>query len=455
MRILLAAVMLAPAAALANGYHLPITNPRDMAFGGSGTAAIQNSASAVYANPAALAGLDGLNVVGDLEMITLTSRWQDITGQVGAGSSVSTTPKANFPPGLYVSYGDKLGGRNVAVGLGATVSGGGAEPWPASWPGRTEIITVERRSWAFDLAAAYQPIDMLKVAIGGVYMRSSEKLIQGLDFLSSQGDVQLGTAGGAFTFHLGGELQPLEGLKIGIDYRHKATQNLEGDAHFGHVPATFQVGTPPLIDGTATHQLVFPNILQTGASYQITPDLLVNVGYIFVRWIVYDQDVFVGSTGLTVTVPHRYTNSFGFSGGAEYKLPAIGGVSGLVVRAGIERISSPQPTDTLHPAIPDANSTSFCFGAGYKVNENLAVDAGYKLAVLDTITSTGAEAFPGRYDTTAHFLSAGVTYRFGGTGSAARAEARPPPATTSAPPPAEAKPAEKPAEPPPAEETPK
>jgi len=122
-KLFLAAAFLVPAAAFANGYHLPITNPRDMAFGGSGTAAIQNSASAVYANPAALAGLDGLNLSGSLELITLSATWKDPSG-VNPGE-VSSVPKAAFPPAAYISYGDNLGGLPVALGAGFTVAGGG------------------------------------------------------------------------------------------------------------------------------------------------------------------------------------------------------------------------------------------------------------------------------------------------------------------------------------------
>ncbi len=409
-RLFLAASLFAPAA-FANGYHLPITNPRDLAFGGSGTAAIQNSASATYANPAALAGQDGLGLVGDLELITLTSKWQDPAGIPGATAQAQTTPKATFPPAFYASYGDKLFGHNAAIGAGFSVAGGGLEYWPNNWPGRAQIITVDRRSFAFDLAVAYQPIDMLKLGGGLIYMRTQEKLVQGLDFLSSQGDVQLGTAGGAFSFQIAGELQPLPGLRIGIDYRHKADQQLTGNAHFGHVPDSFG---NQLRDQTAAHDLTFPNVLQAGASYQVTPDLLVNVGYLLVRWVVYKADVFVGGQGLVVNVPHDYHNGYGLSVGGEYKLPTFGPVSGLVVRLGFERVSSPQPTDTLQPAIPDANSTSLCAGLGYRISPKVDIDAGYKLAILDTITSTGTAAFPGTYDTTAHFISAGVTYRFGG-----------------------------------------
>src|SRR5205823_2797188 len=136
------------------------------------------------------------------------------------------------------------------------------------------------------------------------------------------GDVTLGAGGGKFSFAAGAELTPIEGLHFGLDYRHKADINLTGDAHAGHIPATFQ---NILRDQAVSHALTWPNILQAGAAYQLTPDLLVNVGYIFVRWIVYKEDLFVGET-LNVRVPHNYHNGFGFTVGAEYKLPVLNGL---------------------------------------------------------------------------------------------------------------------------------
>ena len=410
--LLLAAAFLAPAAAFANGYHLPIANPRDLALGGSGTQALQNSASAVYANPAALAGLDGLSVAGNLELITLSAQWKDTSGRFS--DPVDTVPKAAFPPAAYVSYGDKLGGFPVAIGAGFTVAGGGLFFWPTNWPGRAQVVTVDRKTFAIDVAAAIQPIEMLKIGFGGTYLQTQEKLRQILPFGATEGDATLGTAGGKATFHVGGELQPMPGFKIGIDYRHKADQHLEGDAHFGNIPATFAT---QLRDQKATHDLTWPNILQAGAAYQVTPDLLVNVGYIFVRWVVYKEDVFNGDQGLVVDVPHRFKNSFGFSAAGEYNLPMV---KGLALRLGIERVQAPSIEETEHPAIPDANSTSFTFGVGYAPVQNLDVSVGYKLAILDTITTKGAEVFPGQYNTTAHFISAGVAYRFGGGAPAAQ-----------------------------------
>jgi long-chain fatty acid transport protein len=404
-KFLLAAAVLAPAAAFANGYHLPISNPRDLAFGGSGTPAIQNDAAAVLANPAALAGLQGFSVNGSLELITLKSKWSDPTGSVPG--DVTTRDKAAWPPAAYIAYGDKLGGFPVAAGAGFTVVGGGLFYWPTNWPGRSQIVTVDRKTFNVDLVAAIQLHPMVKIGAGAFYVNTQEKLQQKIPFGAlGDGDVQLGAAGGAFSFQAALEVQPIEGLRIAVDYRHKAHQTLEGDAHFGQIPTTFQ---DQLRDQKAKHALVWPNIFNAGASYQVTPDLLVNVGYVFVRWIVYRDDLFIGDQGLTVMVEHDYKNGFGFSAGAEYRLPFL---PVLTVRGGVERIRSPQRPETIHPAIPDASSTSLCFGLGITPASNLDVNVGYKLALLDTITSSGTEAFPGTYKTTAHFISAGVSYRF-------------------------------------------
>jgi len=60
-KYLLAPALLLPGLALANGYNAPNTNTRDLGLADSARAA-QFSAAAAYANPAALAGLEGLNL---------------------------------------------------------------------------------------------------------------------------------------------------------------------------------------------------------------------------------------------------------------------------------------------------------------------------------------------------------------------------------------------------------
>ena len=102
MRYLMAALFLAPAAALAGGYAIPNENARDLALAQSNVAA-QNGPEAAHANAAALAGQKGLAVSASVEMLDNLTNWSDPT--LG---SASLKGHANFPPELAASYGSSL-----------------------------------------------------------------------------------------------------------------------------------------------------------------------------------------------------------------------------------------------------------------------------------------------------------------------------------------------------------
>src|SRR5438132_1479104 len=147
-KLILALAAALPSAALAGGYIVPNTNARDLAMSGSAMAA-QDSAAATYANPAALSRLDGLNVSFGLGLIDFRSTWTDSAGIAtasGPPASVSMIPKGAFPPAIYAAYGYKLpNSMRLGVGLGLNIPGGGYVFWPGSWPGRFEILTVDRK----------------------------------------------------------------------------------------------------------------------------------------------------------------------------------------------------------------------------------------------------------------------------------------------------------------------
>src|SRR6059058_5148486 len=137
MRKLIAALLLAPAAALAGGYAIPNENARDLALS-QATVAAQNGPEAAHTNPSALAGQEGLAVTANLEMIYNRTDWSDpILGQA------SLEQKANWPPELAASYGNKLpNGMAYGVGLAYLVPGGGSLFWPNPWAGDARVVTV-------------------------------------------------------------------------------------------------------------------------------------------------------------------------------------------------------------------------------------------------------------------------------------------------------------------------
>jgi len=425
MRNLIVAILfLVPAAAFAGGYVVPNINARDLAMSGAGEAA-QDSASATYQNPAALSKLDGLNVSADVSLIDVRSTWSDSFSVYGSGP-VTMTPKAVFPPALYAAYGLTLpNAMRVGVGAGFTVPGGGYVFWPGNWAGNGEIITVDRKVFGFYLTGGIQVLPQLRLGGGLVYYRTTEQLVQGVNFLSQRGEIELATAGGAASYDLSAEATPIKNVPftVAIDYKHQAVMHLSGQTHGVDVPLALR---PGLLDQNVTHTLTYPNQLNVGAAYTLplpTPwnqasSLLFAFDWTWERFHVYQNDTFIGDRGVTVVVNRDYKNGYTLRFGAEY----AGVIPKLRVRAGILRDISPNRPYTTSPTLPDWNVTALSFGAGYEVVPNLEINAAYFHAFYDTVTtcSGGAssqpctaatETFQGTYDTRTNIYALNVTWK--------------------------------------------
>lgn len=400
MRTNLLALVLAvlPAATLANGYSVPNVNPRDLGLSGSAVAA-QRDAAAVYADPAALATLaEGPHLALAIPALDIHAQWNAPTGPSDSATQFKPVP----PGGVFAAYGATIRGYRTGFGAGVNVPFGGNVYWDTDWPGRFRVTTVDRKVYAFYLNGAVEPVPYLRVGAGFLYYETTEYLRQGMDYLGSEGYAEVSAKGGAPSFQLAMDVQPIEAVRVTFDYKHKATQHLEGDAAFHGVPPSIR---PSLPDQSVKHALTMPNELNAAASWRARNDILVTVGYTFERWVVYQEDRFVGSAGTEVLVPRNYGNGHTFRGGVEYELlPAI------ELRAGLLRDVSGGPSSTFSPSLPDASSWAGSVGATWRVRPALTLDAAFFMAVMDRVTATGS-AFPGNYDMRAEILSVGVTWR--------------------------------------------
>ncbi len=402
--LLAAAAVLLPATAFAAGYAVPNTNSRDEGMGGSAVAN-QTGPEAAYANGAALAGHEGLMVSGAFTLIFLNSTWTSPT----ANASASSTAAPATPPNFAVSYGFKAAGLNMAVGLGMGVPGGGQMQWADDWPGRAAIVLVDRRVFSYDLVYAVQPIEQLKLSVGGAYFYTTEHLKQKLVFGGiPDGQAELGTSGGKLSWTAALEARPFKDvpLRFGFQYKHKADMVLTGAAHFTGVPDALK--TNGLIDQGATHNLTFPNVVNAGFAYDVNKDLTLQAAVTFFRFIVYKADDFVGDKKLTIHLPFNYTNSMTYRIGGEYG----GLLPGLMVRLGFLRDVSPQPTSTVSPALPDSSRWAVSAGAGYDITPSLAANLAFEYAKFDALAvDPRSDAFQGSYDTHATVISVGLTYK--------------------------------------------
>lgn len=400
IKTLVAALLLAPALALANGYSVPNVNARDLGTTGALNAA-QRDAAATWANPAALSKLDGLDVQLGMAFLDNETTWKH------AGQSSTTRFKPATPPALWAGWGSQSGSTPYGVGAGMTITAGGNMRWNDDWAGRFRIITVDRKVYAFTAAGGLQVLPQLRIGGGPIYYYTTEYLRQQVDYLTTEGPAQISVKGGAFAYSLAAEVTPVVGypLTLSVDYKHQGVQKLEGNAHYAYVPPALSTS---LVDQKATHVLTTPNVLHVSAAWRPTKELLLAADFTFDRYKVYEDDTFRGEFATScpssscVVVKRDYGNGQSYRLGAEYAVSPR-----LEVRGGVMRDVSGLRTDTYSPTIPDGNAWIVAGGLTYGLSRTLSLSGALYYALIEKTTATGTEAFQGSYET--GVLIAGMT----------------------------------------------
>jgi len=436
---LLLASLLVPSLARPSGYALPNTNPRDLAMCASAVAA-QRDSGAALALPAALARLDGTSAGLSVGAVSISSTWSDPTGAAADVDMDKTTPLAT----LSVAYGGKLaalGNRGWGVGVGFDPFGGAIVDWPDDWAGRYRIVDVDRRVFRGALTGGIEVLPRVRLGGGLVYYYTTEELSQHAFMqpfsvppnpATPDAVGTLDVSGGALSFDVSAEIQPLPDvpLTLAVDYKHKATQELDGDVTFTGVQPG--VAAIPQLAAVYTnqgveHTLTIPNLLNIGLAYRPTKPLLVTFTYTLDRWRVYDEDRFVGDNGAAITVDREYSNGYTLRAGAEYDIS-----SAVQVRAGLQRDESGLTKKFYSPTLPDESSWAGALGATFRFGRGLSIDAAVFYAMMDEVTAedpnpatpgTGIEprlaptpvvvpegTFRGKYDTSVLIFGVSLAY---------------------------------------------
>ncbi|WP_242334018.1 MULTISPECIES: OmpP1/FadL family transporter [unclassified Anaeromyxobacter] len=402
-KTILTALLLVPSLALASGYEVINVNPRDLALSSSAVGA-QVDAGAAFINPAALSKLDGPAVSVAGSFLDIWTDWTAPSGSTSLTGSSTTRFEPVTPVNVYAGFGTKLAGRGLGVGVGFGSPFGGNQFWKDDWQGRARIIEVQRRFFGTYLTAGYEVIPQVRVGGGLVWYYGFEYLKQGIQpFPDAYGE--LDTKGGALTYDVSAEIQPLLSvpLTIGVDYKHKAHATLKGDGNFEVPPA---LEGPETQDQGVTHDVTIPNLLNLGVGYRVAKPLLVTLQWSWSRWVVYRDDTFVGDKGLTLSVPRDYRNGNVIRGGVEWEVSPT-----LALRLGLMRDQSGLRKTTYSPTLPDSNTTGASTGLTWAFgNRGLAANAAFFYGRRDKVTPEGTTAFPGTFQTDVVIVSAGLSW---------------------------------------------
>jgi long-chain fatty acid transport protein len=395
-RLLMSCVVLTSALAGASGFNLDTQGARASGMGAA-VAALTDDATALYYNPAGLAGRQGFEAqLGASLIIPSVSFASDASGQ-----STSANAEVATPFNLYATYGFT---KDISVGVGVFVPFGAGASWPDGWEGAGRALLSSVQTFDLNPTVAFRLHPRLKFGVGVDIVYGTVLIERGLDFVSSQGKVKLGGDGTGVGWNMGFQLEVIENrLFLGGSYRAAVPLHFAGRAHFADVPAEFQ---SVLKDQPITADVTLPDVATVGLGIKPTDKLRLGVDVTAVTWgsfrnltIAFEDD------SLTNPLPKNWTDVASIHLGGEYDV-----TQDIQARVGFVYDPTGTPENTVTPDLPDFTRVKVTLGGGWKSDFGLSADLAYQLVFLQSQKST-APGFSGTYSGMAHVVSLNVGYK--------------------------------------------
>jgi long-chain fatty acid transport protein len=408
-----------PAMLNAQGFGIFEQNTCTMARGGTAAAAPCPDGSAIFFNPAGLAGLKGGHASVGVTLIKVMGGFTDDIFQQNTKLNDPLLPV----PQVYVAYAVT---PKVGVGLGLFAPYGLETKWPLTFDGRFSGYDNIIKTFYVQPTVAYQVTPWLKLGGGLDIVHGSVALHQRLDLSHTPVPVAglpAGTTFGAFGIadgtdfadadleasktsfggHFGAIAKVNDRLSIGAHYLMKVTLNYAGTAHFTPVPtgivipATISIpGLPPipagtqldaflaslglfsnpqlLADQTATASIANPDMLVVGVAYKASDQLTLLADYQWTHWSTFGvlNLAFSPNTLLNQTLTESYQSTSGVRVGAEWANAP------WMFRGGYLYHQGAAPPQTVTPLLPEGERNEFTAGLSVKLAAQLTGDLAYQ-----------------------------------------------------------------------------
>jgi long-chain fatty acid transport protein len=390
----IAAGLLVPGRAAANGFFLYETSPKSVAEGGASVADGAEPSAVLY-NPAAMTRLAGFQAQVNLYTYFANTSYENPTT-----GEVTNADLGVFPiPALYVTYKPT---DWLAIGFGSYSNFGLTLTWPDGWEGYHLVKTASLRSYSYQPTVAFGPFDGFSIGGGLQILQGAVDIIRGLPLGSGQwGQTELGGGGMGYGANVGMLYEPSEVFRGGLSFRSPIKVSLDpGDA-------TFTV--PPAFDQQLRGQdfktsITLPAMLILGGRFTPVEKLEIEVDASAIFWESYKELAFeFEDPSISQAQPKDWHNAIELRVGAQYE------IDDLDLRLGFLFDQTPQPAETVDPTLPDNHRIIPAIGAGYQFTEWLRGDLGYHFVYVLPRTVTAEEnSFPGTYNANVHTVVAGL-----------------------------------------------
>jgi long-chain fatty acid transport protein len=371
-------------------------------MGYAGYAAPGTSPSAMFLNPATITEFRRLTTENNFSGVFPTTKITG-TGALGSKASGDIGQDALVPASYLVMPINE----SLSAGLSVNSPYGLTTKPDLPWGGQTNSTTTKARTYTFTPSIAYRASDTLSFGLGVQIQHFSATFMSGgvpnpvVDRAGFKGD------GWGYGITAGVTWKPMAGTAIGIGYRSRIDQELEGN----YVTTGTLAGlNNSAIKGT----LKLPDRLNLSLRQTVTPEIDVLASVEWHNWSRIKEARFSGPLVSAAPTPlqaarFNYDDAWFFAVGSEYKWS-----KDLTVRGGVAYELSPVTTEVRSTRLPDNNRLWLSTGASYQLTERFTMNASYsrvfvKDADIDIKVGVGSStAYTGQSKAHVDIVSIGV-----------------------------------------------
>jgi len=390
----------------------------------AGNSVVAEDASTIFFNPAGMTYLKGTQAVGGAHIIVPGAKFKDGGSNTGGtaipGDGTNDGGKLAFVPNFYYS---KQIDESLFIGLGINAPFGLATEYDDDWVGRYHAIESALQTVNINPSIAFKVNDKLSVGAGINIQYMAATLTKAVDFgrligmpYLQDGNVEVTGDSWGYGFNLGAIYQPTESTRIGLSFRSKVEQTLEGEADFT-VPAAAAAILIPVsgrfTDTDIKGDITTPETVSLSFLHKATPRLTLLVDASWTNWSRFKElrIKFDNPTEPDSVKEENWKDTMRYSFGGTYQAN-----DKLVIRFGTAYDESPISGEFRTARIPGNDRTWLTVGAGYQYSKDISLDVGYAYLIIDDTdideTNETGNRLIGKYKPTVHILSTQATMKF-------------------------------------------
>jgi long-chain fatty acid transport protein len=417
---------LLPEVADAAGFQVRAGSPDWIANAFAGMAAKGYDASTAWSNPAAMTLLRDNELAGGLNAIVPNTQFtgENLVGPLPTpgvtGGNASTAGAAASLAGVWSASED------LKLGFALTDPFGQRLSYPFDFVGRYQALVSSVTDIELGLVAAYRINEHISLGAGPIVDYFQARLTNAVNIgpltaLAGEPSADLHAHNWTAGYHLGALYEFDPQLRVGIDYRSRINEDLNGEQRIS-IPPLVATLSPPVAglleaeNRRVNTSITLPDVLTTSGVWDINPEWTGLATAAWTDWSLLQKLSITSANGLTTTtVPLQLRNTWLGSLGANYR-PAT--VPGLMLQAGLGFDESTGTDSTRSPRLPGRDLILFGVGFTYEILPNTSLQAaflhefGVGARGINYSSSPSAGTLIGSYSTSASVISLGLNLRF-------------------------------------------